>query len=141
MVQARAVGADLLIIDGYEQLSRVSRLWLAWQLRRNGWGAIVTAHRDAGYPTLLRTRATAELTERIVARLLSDSTAAIDQRTIASSFAAAGGNVRETLFDLYDHFERRETPLERRAGRGADAFPAPANPGTNCPTLTIVTIA
>jgi hypothetical protein len=108
MAQAQGAGSDLLIVDGYEQLRAVSRLWFAWQLRRRGWGAILTAHRDVGYPTLYRTNSTIELTERIVARLLSSRDPTIDRQAIARSFVATGGDVRETLFDLYDHFEHAE---------------------------------
>lgn len=111
--QAHLAGANLLIVDGYEQLSHISRLRLGWQLWRRGWGAIVTAHRDVGFPTLYRTSASVELTERIVARLVPSGDPAIDQHVIdhgaiAASFSAARGDVRETLFALYDHFEREQ---------------------------------
>jgi hypothetical protein len=123
LAEAGNVGADLLIVDGYDQLSRISRLRLKWQLWRRGWGAIVTAHREVGYPTLYRTSATVELTERIVARLLPTEDPSIAQQAIAASFYAAGGNVRETLFALYDHFER-----ERRAERQGTSGLASSGP-------------
>ena len=121
---ARGSGAKLLIIDGYEQLSLVSRLRLAWQLRRRGWGAIVTAHRDVGFPTLYQTLASVELTQRVVARLLPNGDAMIDDETIARCFAASGGNVRETLFGLYDRFEQAGRRWSH-AGPGAVGPPAP----------------
>ncbi len=120
--KAHLAGANLLIVDGYEQLSRVNRLRLRWQLWRRGWGAIVTAHRDIGYPTLYRTSASLALTERVVARLVPSGDPAIDQHVIdhgaiAASFSAARGDVRETLFALYDHFEReRRAPSKTEPG-------------------------
>ena len=105
-------------------------------------GAILTAHRDVGYPTLYRTSTTIELTERIVAQLLSSRDPTIDRQAIARSFTAAGGDVRETLFDLYDHFEHAERlPSRDEPDAAADTFPTTATLGTNCPILTVVTIA
>lgn len=128
LAEAQHSGAKLLIIDGYEQLSRTSRLRLCWQLWRRGWGAIVTAHRDVGYPTLYQTSATVELTERIVARLLPAHGSSIDRQAIAASFSASSGDVRETLFALYDHFER-----EQRAKRHGTLDMAPSAPARRDP--------
>jgi hypothetical protein len=124
MARARGAGANLLIIDGYEQLSFVSRLGLTWQLRRRGWGTIVTAHRDVGFPTLYRTPVSVELTQRVVARLLPDGDTMIDYEAIARCFAASGGNVRETLFGLYDQFEQAGR-RPSHAGPGAVGLQAP----------------
>src|SRR5581483_6754178 len=46
----------LVMIDGYEQLSRWSRWRLNRFIRRRGWGLLVTSHATAGLPTLFRTR-------------------------------------------------------------------------------------
>ena len=128
MAEARLAGANLLIVDGCEQLGRISRLRLRWQLWRRGWGVIVTAHRDVGYPILYRTGATVELTKRIVARLVPAYDSSIDQQAIAASFAAARGDVRETLFGLYDHFE-----CERRARRLGTSGLATSDPDRHEP--------
>lgn len=120
MAEARRAGTNLLIVDGYEQLSRISRLRLRWLLWRRGWGAIVTAHCDVGYPTLYRTSSSVELTKRIVARLVPQHVPSIDQRTIVASFSAARGDVRETLFTLYDHFEHAQrSQTESHAGEAS----------------------
>lgn len=108
LAEAQNAGANLVIVDGYEQLSRISRLRLRWQVWRRGWGAIVTAHRDVGYPALYRTSTGLELTERIVARLVPGQGPSNDRQAIAANFLAARGDVRETLFALFDHFEREQ---------------------------------
>lgn len=128
MAEAHLAGSDLLIVDGYEQLSRISRLRLGWQLRRRGWGAIVTAHQDVGYPTLYRTSASLELTERIVARLLPLRNPTIDHQAIAASFSAARGDVREALFALYDHFESEHRARSHCTSGSASSTPTRRDP-------------
>jgi len=124
ITDAHVAGADFIFVDGYEQLGRVSRLRLQWQLWRRGWGAIVTAHRDVGYPTLYRTNTSVELATRIVAQLLPADDASIDPRAIAANFSASDGDVRETLFALYDHFERAPNAFSK--GKSVAASSAPA---------------
>jgi hypothetical protein len=110
--------ASVIVVDGYEQLSR----WSRWRLRRlcsrRGWGLLVTAHADVGLPPLVQTQVTDELAERIVRRLLSSPEAdegvaeLITYDEIAALLARNGGDMRETLFTLYDLYE-----LRRRGGR------------------------
>lgn len=107
-----ATGAKtLLVIDGYEQLSR----WSRWRLRRfcksRGCGLLVTAHVSVGLPALASTTADFE-TALAVVRALGSDCAALDRATIERSWHAHCGNLREVLFDLYDLHELRR--LERR---------------------------
>jgi len=107
----------VVLIDGYEQLSRLSRLWVRLAARRHGWGLIVTAHGSCGLPLLLRTQPSIELALRLVERLLPTETAPtaapwVDRPLVAESFARHGGDLRELLFDLYDLYEQRKA--ERR---------------------------
>jgi hypothetical protein len=101
----RARQASLVIVDGYEQLARWQRWLLLAACRRRGWGLLVTAHRDVGLPTLYRTVPSLEMAEQIVGELLAAEAARLPSGQVEALFHAAGGDVRETLFGLYDLWE------------------------------------
>jgi energy-coupling factor transporter ATP-binding protein EcfA2 len=110
---AHRAGANLVVIDGYEQL----RTWRRWLIkracRRRGWGLLVTAHRSVGLTTIFRTAPNLELAEALVKELLPESSGILDREAIARHFEASRGDVRETLFALYDAYEqaiRAENP-------------------------------
>jgi len=98
----------VLIVDGYEQLGFWARFRLAsfrrrCFRRRGRIGLLVTSHRSMGFCELHRARPTVELAARIVERLAAD----VPQEDIQRAFDRHRGNIRETLFDLYDLFEQR----------------------------------
>lgn len=97
----------LLIVDGYEQLSWWSRLWVNWKCRRSGCGLLVTAHADAGLPTLLQTAPTVELAQQVAGHLLSGSQGTVTSDDVSAAFTATQGNIRETLFKLYDVYQQQ----------------------------------
>ncbi len=97
----------LLVVDGYEQLSRWSRLRAKQACRRLGWGLLVTAHESVGLPDLCRVTPRVEIAQQVVQRLLAGKPETVTGADVARSFAERGGNVREVLFDLYDLFDRR----------------------------------
>jgi hypothetical protein len=103
--QARADAARLMIVDGYQQLSFWSRLRLKRVCRRHGWGLLVTAHRDVGFPTLFRTSPSLDVAQAVVAQLLPAGEITVSREQVAKSFAQCQGNLRETLFALYDRYE------------------------------------
>ena len=105
--QACHTGADTIIVDGYEQLSWWSRWQLSRVCRRHAWSLLVTAHADVGLPTLLRVAPTIDDAQVVVARLLTGTEPLVGPDDVAECFAATGGNLRETLFALYDRHERR----------------------------------
>jgi hypothetical protein len=96
----------MLIVDGYEQLGRLSRFHLKRHCRRRGWGLIVTSHRPAGLPELFDTAVSPDLANHIVQELLKQSDYSISPQEIAARLARHEGNLRELLFDLYDSFEQ-----------------------------------
>lgn len=109
---AQDAAARLVIVDGYEQLSAWNRWALKFHCRSHGWQLLVTAHQDVGLPTLFRTATDLATARSIVAHLVASSDKNIDEKSIADSFATAGGNVRDMLFALYDRYEqhtRRES--------------------------------
>ena len=98
---------DLLIVDGYEQLGRWNRFRLKRLCRRRGWGLLVAVHASVGIPKIYRVVATGELAAEIVDRLMAGQSPPFDAAELAGCFARHRGNLRETLFDLYDLYEKR----------------------------------
>lgn len=97
-----------IVVDGYEQLGWLQRTWWKWQCRRRGAGLLVTGHEDLGFPPLWRTETSAELTRRVVARLLDQTDASwLRTEQLDRLFASHQGNVREVLFALYDLYEQQ----------------------------------
>lgn len=105
LATATPAACRVVVVDGYEQLSR----WNRWQLRRRlkniGVGLLVTSHKQVSLPVLFRTATDVTLAEEIVGKLIGDGT--IEAGDVRAAFHRHGGNLRETLFDLYDIFEQR----------------------------------
>ena len=95
------------LVDGYEQLGWLARTKLRWFCRRHGCGLLVTSHQSVGLPPLFRTSVDAELAMTIVRTLLLDHDKPFTADEIAARLELHRGNLRETLFDLYDRHERR----------------------------------
>ncbi len=95
----------MIVVDGYEQLGWFGRRAVKVACWRQGWGLLVTAHDEVGFPLLARTSTSLALAEQIVEQLLPAGQGAIDSCGVARAFAEAGGNLREMLFALYDQFE------------------------------------
>jgi hypothetical protein len=97
-----------LVIDGYEQLGWPARWWLRRCCRTRGAGGLVSTHRPLRLPVLWRTEATLAVAQQLVARLVPRPLAdRITEDDVARAYAAHPGNLRETLFALYDLFEQR----------------------------------
>jgi hypothetical protein len=107
---ARMPGLDastVLVIDGFEQLSLANRFRVKRLTARRGAGLLVAAHASVGLPPLWTTSTDRELARRIVRRLLGESEPRIAPEEIDAAFSCHGGNLRETLFALYDLYESR----------------------------------
>lgn len=91
-----------LIIDGYEQLSWWSRLTVRYLIWRTGAGFLVTAHADVGLPAVYQTKATEEVAAVVVEKLAAAQGISVSRNEIANAYRAAAGNIRETLFNLFD---------------------------------------
>lgn len=108
-------GRTLVVVDGYEQLGWLSRWrWDRW-VRRYRAGLLVTTHEHSSFPTVAETAPSLELVEQIVAELLAPSDDTITTADVRRAFAEQAGNVRETLFDLYDVYERRRRDREYKS--------------------------
>ncbi len=100
----------ILVVDGFEQLSWWNRQILFRVCRQKKWGILVTAHTPTGLPTIFETAMSPALGMRVVLQLLDQR-----QRPLAESVVTPrqalrrlrehDGNLRETLFDLYDRWE------------------------------------
>ena len=97
----------VLIVDGYEQLGRLSRFRLKRFCRRGGLGLLVTSHRPVGLTDLYRLTAALKLLQHLVEQLQRDYPVHVTADEVAERFAENGGNVREVLFALYDLYETR----------------------------------
>jgi energy-coupling factor transporter ATP-binding protein EcfA2 len=96
-----------LIIDGYEQLSWWSRWRASSFCRRARAGLLVTAHSDVGLPTIYHTQPSEALAQRVVKSLLPAGEVAITSADVSAAFSEARGNVRETLFNLFDIYQQK----------------------------------
>jgi len=97
----------IVVVDGYEQLGFWSRFRLKRLCRRRGWGLLATAPGAVGLPVLFSTVVTPELARTVVDRLLAGQTPPWTAEELNERLARHGGNLRETLFDLYDFYEQR----------------------------------
>jgi hypothetical protein len=101
--------ATVIVVDGYEQLSRWRRWRLKRHCRRHGWGLLVTAHAHVGLLDLCQIAATPDLAQQIVGQLMDGRVSPFTATELAECFARHGGNLRETLFDLYDLYEQKRS--------------------------------
>ncbi len=98
-----------VIIDGYEQLGWLSRSILAFRRRLTGAGMLVTAHQPAGFPKFYTTAVSEQLAISLVEQLTQSSEAKIAKEEVVQALQASRGNLRDTLFQLYDLYESRKS--------------------------------
>jgi hypothetical protein len=110
LTAARSGPIDLLAVDGYEQLGRWHRFLLGRLCRRRRLGLVVTSHRPLGLPELFRTAVDPALAWHVVQRLQAGFPPLVTFADVTDRLAEHGGDLRETLFDLYDLFARRRGP-------------------------------
>lgn len=124
----------LVIVDGWEQLSPMLRVWLFWAIRRTRSQILVTSHRPTLFPTLWTTDVQPEVAVRVVQSLLdrhaeetSTDTLGTEvkkeigswkpsQESLNERLVEHQGSLREVLFNLYDDFERT---CRSRIGKGS----------------------
>ena len=97
-----------VIVDGYEQLGWMQRIWLRRKCLAQRTGLLVTAHRCMGLPLLWQTTTSTDLAWQIVMRLLArPNYDCISRADVEEAYKTTQGDVRETFMALYDLFERR----------------------------------
>lgn len=105
-----------IVVDGYEQLSFPARVGLKRFCRRNRCGLLITSHRSQrSFRLLASTEAEPELAQRIVDHLLDKfpvtgpgvaTDRLVSESDVLEAFQACEGDMRETLFSLYDQYEQ-----------------------------------
>ncbi|WP_339746465.1 hypothetical protein [uncultured Rubinisphaera sp.] len=102
---------DLILFDGVEQISRLA--W--WRFRRTlkpGQACLITTHTPGWFPTLHDCVTDCLLLREIIARLpVSDIQ--IDSAEIDEIWLKHHGDLRQSLFDLYDRFASGEFLVAR----------------------------
>jgi hypothetical protein len=91
---------DVLLLDGAEQLGWLSWRALRFRTRRAG-GLVITSHRPGLLPTLFECQTSPALLAGIVGELAGSEVEA------GELWARHGGNVRDALRELYDHWAGR----------------------------------
>ncbi|HEV7279973.1 MAG TPA: hypothetical protein VGN57_07135 [Pirellulaceae bacterium] len=110
----------IVIVDGAEQLSWLRRRGLISKATKHGAGLLITTHTDLGLPTLC------ELVPResdavAIARHL-DPQGIVSDDDVRAAFARRKGDLRETLFDLFDLY-RAKTIETRDPGAETASVP------------------
>jgi hypothetical protein len=103
----RLAAPTVVVVDGYEQLGYWNRLRLKRFCRRRGLGLVVTAHATVGFPELFRTVSDTRLAWLLVDRLMHSYQRLLCEQDVLDAYSRQEGNIRETLFDLYDVYESR----------------------------------
>jgi hypothetical protein len=102
----------LVIVDGYEQLSRWRRWRLASCCRRRRWGLLITAHSEQAIsklPIIFRTAPDLKTVQHLIDCVLPSSDGVIQSADVAAAFHQHRGNVREVFFALYDVVQQRRS--------------------------------
>jgi hypothetical protein len=94
-----------LFVDGWESLGRVPGLLIRLLVGLRACHLVVTSHGPAGLPVLIRCRTSPRLLRMILTHLPA-SAATLDAQDVDAAFFRHQGNLRESLYDLYDRFER-----------------------------------
>lgn len=102
----RADRAAVVCIDGWERAGRLTAPTIRFIARCRRVRLLVTAHRWTGLPVVLRCGTSARLLAALVGQL-PDHGGRITAADITAAFARHGGNLRESLYELYDRFEQR----------------------------------
>lgn len=109
----RCSAGQAVCIDGWEQMgpAAAAAAALAW-LR--GGGLVVTTHRATRLPLLVTCDTSPALLAGIVRRLPGHASwggVVIRDADLEAAFLSNGGDIRESLYELYDRFEdRRRSP-------------------------------
>ena len=115
-----SAAGDTVCIDSWECLGVTARSVLRLAAGVSGCGLLVTSHRGTGMPELIRCGTSVSLLRSIVRSLPGHACwhgQLIHDTDIEAAFTLHGGNLRESLYELYDRFEACASRI--RAGVGA----------------------
>ena len=121
MAIRRAGPGDTLCIDSWECTGWLIGSLLRLVARATGRRLLVTSHRAAGFPELVRCTTSPVLLHSIVESLPNHESwygSLIREADVGEAFATHGGNLREALYELYDRFEAAALPIQGLNGDG-----------------------
>lgn len=98
---------DLVTVDGFEELSRWQRSALLRKCKLLDKHLLVTSHRDMGLADVFRTNVDLNVASRVVAAICDREhvPAKPNSAQLAELLGRYDGNLRETLFALYDEYQ------------------------------------
>lgn len=109
---------DVIVIDGYEQLSRWSKWRIGRRCRALRLGVLITTHEPTpGLPIIYRMHPDVRRARELVNRLIESRDLPVALRKLISAedvqraFDGNDGDIREALFELYDLFDARRHAL------------------------------
>ena len=106
----RAPAGGTVCIDSWERMGAISSRLTALLARAVGCHLLVTSHRPTSVPTLIVCETSPSLLAAIVGRLPGldqQDDDIISGADIETAFRHHAGNIRESLYELYDRFEER----------------------------------
>jgi energy-coupling factor transporter ATP-binding protein EcfA2 len=119
----QSAAGDAVCIDSWECIGPATRILLRLAARLSGCGLLVTSHQGTGMPELMRCGTSTSLLSAIV-RSLPDHACwyetLICEADIEAAFANHRGNLRESLYELYDRFESRGRRIPGCVGADPD---------------------
>ena len=98
----------VLLIDGFEQINKTQQSSIHEWCKEFSIGLIVTTHEHCCVPTAFETSATVEILCALASHLLASAKleSRIQPKQLEQIFKESNGNIRESLFLLYDWFEQ-----------------------------------
>lgn len=103
---ARAISKPKIwVIDGFDCLNWFTRGRIQRDARRERAGLLISTHRDLGLPTLHRTGFSPQDFCQLARWLARNFNTHLELDAIRRAYARHRPNVREALFELYDHCE------------------------------------
>jgi len=109
----RAGPGRTVCIDSWERLGPVMGPLARLAALVCRCGLLVTSHRGSGLPLLVRCETTPALLAGILRQLPEHERwqgELVFAADVEQAFATCGGNLRESLYELYDRFDRRVRP-------------------------------
>ena len=119
----QSVAGETVCIDSWECIGPATRILLRLAARLSGCGLLVTSHRRLGMPELTRCGTSVILLRAIVRSLPYHADwhgTLICEADIEAAFANHGGNLRESLYTLYDRFEAGQRRIRAVVSTGSD---------------------
>lgn len=107
--------SDIVLLDGFEQLSIIRRMQVITSARWNSLPVIATSHRSfLGCPVLWRTSVDATTERWVISKLLEGRPSGVLSQALSSedwrvSRERHQQNLRESLFDMYDWWSKHDS--------------------------------